>query len=109
KASWWLVCAVALALALLNLEATWRLLVRSRLWLGLALHMAVVATFVYGVGWGPLLGPVAIITLARFIGRAGARAVRPGVLVTLAAIAAGQLAVSLGWAHTYLPGHAAHT
>jgi diguanylate cyclase (GGDEF)-like protein/PAS domain S-box-containing protein len=108
-APWWLVVGCLCALAALHLPAVQRRVTAGDparyLWLRLAVHLGATATLLYAIGWGPMVGAVALVVLAQYVTRSGSASWRPGVVVGLATMALGQLALAAGWITSYLTGH----
>jgi diguanylate cyclase (GGDEF)-like protein/PAS domain S-box-containing protein len=71
--------------------------------LRVAIHVAAVTTVIYMSGWGPEVVGAYGFVLVDNLARTGSRTWRIVSLWTVAGVGAGQLAISRGWAPSFLP------
>jgi diguanylate cyclase (GGDEF)-like protein/PAS domain S-box-containing protein len=76
--------------------------IRRSLHRPMALQFGLVGLLLYLTGWGPLLAIVFPIGAAMYLRTFGSVAWRPALIWTTVVIAAGQVAVGLGWVYCYL-------
>src|ERR1019366_3760033 len=110
ESTWlWLAVFIAVPLASLTGDHLYRRRPSGvRLHARIAVQAAGVTTVIYLSGWGPVLsGAFAFLALEN-VARGGSRAWRITALWSLVGIAAGQVAISQGWAPSILPIHQAN-
>ncbi|GIE99270.1 sensor domain-containing diguanylate cyclase [Paractinoplanes rishiriensis] len=66
------------------------------------LHLALVATIIYGLGWGPVLPLAFALVVVHHIRSGGSAIWRPAVLATMLCIALGQAGIAFDGIHSYL-------
>ncbi|XVU27762.1 diguanylate cyclase domain-containing protein [Actinoplanes sp. CA-054009] len=102
RAPLWVSLLPILLFALLQQEPVLARLDRFGPRLALFAHLAVTGWLIYAIGWGPLLPLAFALVSTQHLRRSRARLWRPAALGTLAVVAAGQVAVALGWADSYI-------
>lgn len=73
------------------------------LWLRTAVHVAAVTVVLYTIGWGPTLAVGYVLVAAYGLHLSGSRAARPAEWCTVAGIAIGEVAISMGIAPSLIP------
>jgi hypothetical protein len=81
---------------------------RARPRLHLATEMAMIGLVIYTMGWGAALGVGFVFCAAGHMSVDGSRMGRPAVLFSALAIAAGEIAITLGWIQTLQPEPQGH-
>ncbi|MFC7535503.1 diguanylate cyclase domain-containing protein [Actinoplanes sp. GCM10030250] len=76
--------------------------------LRMGLLMVTTTAFVYGTGWGAVMVVGLAMTVAVHMRFSGPHLWRPGLVWTLLCAIAGQSAIALGWAPSYIPAPAVH-
>lgn len=107
---WLLICLlVASGLVAKPAQARWGPgATRRQIHLRLALEMAGTTAVIYALGWGPTLAVGYLVIVADDLRTCGSAAWRPAIFWVLAYMAAGQMAIALGWAPTYVAAPMVH-
>jgi diguanylate cyclase (GGDEF)-like protein/PAS domain S-box-containing protein len=73
-----------------------------QLWALLGVQVMAITLIIYAIGWGPTLAIGYAFVVAGDLEEIGSRVWRPALVWTVVGIALGELAIALGWAHSYV-------